>query len=625
MVESSRLPRFKYIASDFDSLLVAFEEIIRTNYGPYWNDFSKSNLGQALMDLLAFVGDGLHYYQNKRANNLYLDTVERRDILQKIVKLLEYDPTGAVGAQLNALCYDYPDISSNDAIVLSGHWGDDSDPFLVFLGHTDKQTFYVGESIKVEDKTFEVVTPKEGDEYGIIITSTPGAVQNEVTRPEKEGSVESDTFIDILMYEGETIQDRYSAESEESKKKLQQFESSLGDVIENSWQICVNGVRPTDGTPGGSSDTDGWVQATENTFVTHDPGSHVYVVDYIDEGKIRILFGDGETYGAIPPDGQPITLVYRRGGGFKGNILPDTLDPNRNTISAWVNWNDPGREEHTLPLRNNSEYVTGNYSGSYGGAAKFGADEESIDSVRIEAPRHFKSVDKAITDEDIIHISKEFRLEGASVTEQVMKASVQRPEAKMRYFNPLTGDMSESNPGNYVEIKYDGEPVPIYLPSYGANLIEVYIWSLGPQGQPIVPSEDIVGGLSDLLNKGIDNTTGMTSVQYIVKSGEFREVSVDIRKEVETGVYKVLYDPVYDPNELAREVTERVTALFKDKNPRESLRILEVYKVVADIDGILNFEVKLNGVSEDISTDGKQVVTLISLMGGDPGHFQAQV
>lgn len=621
----AKLPRFRYTARDFESLLAAFEEIIRTNYEPYWNDFFQSNLGKALMDLLAFVGDGVHFYQDKRANNLYLDTVERRDIMQRIVKLLAYDPTGPIGSRLNALSYTYPDIHIDDAIVLSGHWGDDADAFMTFLGHTDKQTYYVGESITVNDKTFEVLTPKDQDDYGIVLTSNTSSTQSETVRVVKYGDYEEADFVDLLMYEGITTQDRYNAESDEAKKKFQMFETSLGEVIEDSWQICVNGVRPTDGTPGGTADTDGWVQATENTFVSHEAGAHVYVVDYVEDGKIRILFGDGETYGAVPPDGQPITIAYRRGGGFDTNILSDVLDPNTHTVSAWVDWLNPARTEGSVELKNNYEYVTGDNPGSYGGQAQYGADEEALDEIRIEAPQHYKSADKAITDADIIHIAKEFRLETATVTEQIMKASVQRPEGEMKYFDPSTGNMFESDLGGYVPIQYGGLPVSVYLPSYGANLIEVYIWSLGTENTPILPTTAMIDALTEHFNSGLSNEVGMTSVQYLVKEGWSAYVGVDIRKEVSPGVYKVVYDPAYDPAELASEAENAVRDLFRNKEPGENFKIFDVYKTVAAIDGILNFDVRLNSMTSDVEVDTKSVAKLFYLWGFTSGDFQPQV
>src|SRR5207237_4772286 len=57
---------------------------------PAWVERNPSDLGIALLELLAYEGDYLNYFQDAVANEAYLDTVRQRASAKKHARLVDY-------------------------------------------------------------------------------------------------------------------------------------------------------------------------------------------------------------------------------------------------------------------------------------------------------------------------------------------------------------------------------------------------------------------------------------------------------------------------------------------------------------------------------------------------------
>ena len=109
----------------------------------------------------------------------------------------------------------------------------------------------------------------------------------------------------------------------------------------------------------------------------------VFSVSVDSNNKVVINFGDGIS-GAIPPMSMPIKAQYIAGGGVEGNVVAGTL----------VNWgNIPLGEPDASNIRNNITPV--NTVDATGGV-----DPESNDSIRYNAPRAMRSLNRAVTLQD---------------------------------------------------------------------------------------------------------------------------------------------------------------------------------------------------------------------------------
>lgn len=679
MANLDRLPRIQYDSQDFEAIVTSLQTYVQKNYANYWNDFFTSNLGQCFIELLAYIGDQLNFYLNKRVNNLYLENCDRYDIILMLSRLLGYSATGPVGGRLNVCARRGGESSYEEYPELTA----DGDRILIKGGYWSGQTYYPGESIVVDDLTFEVL--EDVSIYKVIpVGSYPSAtVREERTVYDPEDPLNTMKLIEFYMTEGRTVQDSFTSDG----LSFQRYESNSASVIEGSWKVRVN--------------TDDWTQATDNSFVNHVVGDKVYTVDYIGGLKIRITFGDGVTYAEKPAENDVINLVYRIGGGDETNVAAEVLDPDEHSVPCTYYPDAGGSSSDEISLDNNrfttstqlgiSEVIgiglgtvgpysgilhnfpivagtfaptdgtevftddgTGTLTGSgggtgtinyttglfsvtfgavvplatsitstysvlydYGGQAVYGADTQDIESIRIEAPKYMKSTNRAITKEDIEVLALNF--EDGNTGEQVFKASVNRAEEVLKYVGS-DGTLKAGYSSGDQFIKYEGHQISVYLPSFGANIVRVFIWSLGPLGQPIESSTSIVNLLSTYFNYGTNNAgeIPMVSVQYLVDKGSFKDITINLNATLTTSTSTttgIWYDPVFSAEELTTQIKAGIVELFNGLEPASAFSIMEVWRVVSAIDGILKFSVQLDGgsgyVTDDIEVDVDEIARMV--------------
>jgi len=121
-----------------------------------------------------------------------------------------------------------------------------------------------------------------------------------------------------------------------------------------------------------------------------------YLIDYSGDAAVYsvttdannvtyIQFGDNVA-GRIPPTGSPIYVTYRVGGGVIGNVATSTIK----YITYW-----PGLSQIPVGITviNDSTAATG------------GADAESTDSIRVNAPLSIRSVNRAVSLADYANLA----------------------------------------------------------------------------------------------------------------------------------------------------------------------------------------------------------------------------
>jgi hypothetical protein len=82
-------PNLDYLAKDFDS----FRQVILDRFAlnvPTWTETHLSDIGVTLVELLAYVGDQLSYYQDAIATEAYLDTARLRISARRHARLVDY-------------------------------------------------------------------------------------------------------------------------------------------------------------------------------------------------------------------------------------------------------------------------------------------------------------------------------------------------------------------------------------------------------------------------------------------------------------------------------------------------------------------------------------------------------
>ena len=82
-------PVIDYLAKDYASFRQLLIDLI-PQLNPGWIERNPSDLGIALLELLAFEGDNLSYFQDAVANEAYLDTARQRASAKKHARLVDY-------------------------------------------------------------------------------------------------------------------------------------------------------------------------------------------------------------------------------------------------------------------------------------------------------------------------------------------------------------------------------------------------------------------------------------------------------------------------------------------------------------------------------------------------------
>lgn len=84
---------------DYETLRKSFIDYLRVYYPETYNDYIESSEFIALMDVMAFMGQGLAFRNDLNSRENFIDTAERRDNVIKLANLVGYTPKRNLAAQ----------------------------------------------------------------------------------------------------------------------------------------------------------------------------------------------------------------------------------------------------------------------------------------------------------------------------------------------------------------------------------------------------------------------------------------------------------------------------------------------------------------------------------------------
>jgi len=84
---------------DYETLRKSFIDYLRVYYPETFNDYIESSEFIALMDVMAFMGQGLAFRNDLNARENFIDTAERRDSVIKLANLVSYTPKRNIESQ----------------------------------------------------------------------------------------------------------------------------------------------------------------------------------------------------------------------------------------------------------------------------------------------------------------------------------------------------------------------------------------------------------------------------------------------------------------------------------------------------------------------------------------------
>ena len=84
---------------DYESLRKNFVDYLRAYYPETFNDYVESSEYIALLDVIAFMGQGLAFRDDLNTRENFIDTAERRDSIIKLANLIGYNPKRNIAGQ----------------------------------------------------------------------------------------------------------------------------------------------------------------------------------------------------------------------------------------------------------------------------------------------------------------------------------------------------------------------------------------------------------------------------------------------------------------------------------------------------------------------------------------------
>ena len=360
-----------YLARDYASFRKALIDLIPAKL-PEWTDRSEADFGIALLELFAYMADILSYYQDRIANEAFLQTAqERRNVINHL-RLIGYEmaPAAAASTTLNLIV---GNAATQPIEVRKG------DQFSTKSSKDRKSVIfeYVGDKPLLIDPTTAASVPaKKAD-----LSPLPNFKEFENAVPVREGRTITNEVIGIS-----------------TGRPNQRFELAQPNMLRDSLEIVVETNPPTPrwrrrqdlifSRPALTEDQLAALLLQDrigSTLAFSSTADTDYAIETNENNVTTVIFGDGQ-YGKIPPTGQRILATYRAGGGTVGNVGKGQITQ----ISK-----APQLQLAGVKVINRSP-------------ANGGAERESIDQAIKYAPSVFASMQRAVTADDYVALARLF-------------------------------------------------------------------------------------------------------------------------------------------------------------------------------------------------------------------------
>jgi hypothetical protein len=421
------LPSIDYTARDYATIRAALITHVQNFFPNDWQDFSESNLGICILELVAYVGDQLSFYLDRVANELFLPTVVQRANAINLVNLIGYVPRSTAAASA-ALQLTLPAIQTA-AVTVSAYTqltdqGSETWEILedlsIPIGRLTTTGIAVTDEVLgaadgasasysfVTDNTnlTTTVTPVLKMTIGSVLYSINVAVDGNISLPFGGiGILDYNAGTLVLTFNASFVPDAstnitlsYAWDQDivahHGKTRIQQFTSDATSgqefTLSNSPVLVTARVDDEPVTPDPNrfevwlgdpaapfGNGTGTLWSRVDSLITAGETDESYDIVLDDQDNLTIRFGDNIN-GKVPSSGT-INVIYRTGGGTVGNIatgyLNTSLTGNIGLFSITVD-------------------VT-NYEAGSGGA-----ERESLNEIRVNAPAFIRTNDTATTEQD---------------------------------------------------------------------------------------------------------------------------------------------------------------------------------------------------------------------------------
>lgn len=278
-----------YSTRDYEGFRADMIDLLLKNI-PGYTDVSSSDFGITLIELLAHGLDIISYYNDKVANEVFLDTAKEKENVRMLAKRMGYIAKDSTPSRFMQVFEIEPQ----------------EEDFVIPRGYVVKAT---------NDKIEPQVIFELEDEL-VIPANCTGL----------ETDSEGEYLYQVEISQGESINDEVVGVSTHTSNMKFYLEHS--PVIKDSIVLNV--------TNNGS--TEEWTRV--DTFLNSSSMDAHYTLDIDGSDRGIITFGNGKS-GKIPPINSEITASYKIGGGTSGNVSPYTITELSQTLAGIVRTFNP--------------------------------------------------------------------------------------------------------------------------------------------------------------------------------------------------------------------------------------------------------------------------------------------
>lgn len=405
---------------DFETLRKSMIDYIRLYYPEDFNDFIESSEYIALIDLIAFLGQGLAFRGELNARENFIDTAERRESILRLAKLINYSPkrnipargmlkvdsvrtTEAVydsdGVNLSGSPVQWNDVgnsnwqeqfisilnaalTSSQRVGRSGNSvtinGIKTDEYQLNLPSTAQPRYATTSTVEGMPLPFEIVGVTSAGDVNLR-ESDPrnGAPLNILYRNDKLGNNSNNTGYFVYFKQGIMGNSTITLPDSIPNRIISVNVANINDM--DIWLYKLDAA----GNP-----TEVWtrVPAITGNNIAYNSLSNVnrkiYQVVTRDNDQIDLVFGDG-IFAEVPQG--TFVVFYRTSAGSGYKITADELQ----SIPVSFKYLSKAGRIETLTLTSSLKYTVAN-----------SAPRETAEEIKLRAPQQYYTQNRMITGED---------------------------------------------------------------------------------------------------------------------------------------------------------------------------------------------------------------------------------
>lgn len=347
--EDEKSSLIDFAATDFITLRDRLVSYLRAVYPLDYNLFAESDLGMAFVELIAYMGTVMSMKTDMLAHEMFLKTVKSQANLRKIFEVIGVDLRGPGSASAKTR------VTADTALTA---------PSL---------------TIAAANRVFDSTSDLDGQPVNYTLYSTTnGFIDNptdtadlELFKVDSEGEAGLE-WNNLLLVEGSLAVDTGTFSDVDVLKRIT-LENS--PVVDGSIQVFVSNAN---------SAASGVYKEVTSLLSTSSSDLKVFQTSYTDDFKATLEFGDGIT-GVLPPIGSTYSVIYRVGGGQRGNGPVGLVS---NSFAS--------QDEDTYFITNTSPFTAG-------------TEAETIDHAKRYAKLVFRQQDRLVSLDDYITFANTYK------------------------------------------------------------------------------------------------------------------------------------------------------------------------------------------------------------------------